>query len=115
MKRRRLLSILTQAYYGRRFQFHQPWHLTRFGFVWPLIGSGGDEFHNRSVWVIVPMVGWFVIFTGPIVRDVEHFHGYGPDGPIGKFVSGCPDCLELVDDIDMTNEEFQKLLDKENE
>jgi hypothetical protein len=51
--------------YGRRFQLHYPWGLTRWGLHQPLIDHGGDEWCNDSIMLKAPLLGMLVIFWRP--------------------------------------------------
>lgn len=63
----------------------------------PSVFRGDDEWHNRSIAVILPFVGGFIFFwerdfqrSGP-----EHLYGSGPDGEDGIYVIDCEICREI--------------------
>lgn len=59
-----------------RFQYTPPWKLSSWGLPLKssgfdrlkLVGRGGDEWGNPSVYIIIPLVGMFVFFYG---RDFD--------------------------------------------
>lgn len=56
-------------FYGRRFQYHWPHHVTR---PWlPALRLGADEFCNTSVWVTFPFLGAVVFFYGRKLRTFD--------------------------------------------
>lgn len=90
-----------------RLKFTPFWHLTDWGFL-PYAfrrNLGCDEFHNRSRWTIIPLVGEFCLFD----------KGYNTDQPVhlfaftgsahgasgeweGEDVPDCPICAEIKED-----------------
>lgn len=123
---------------GARFQYHPPWAIADFGCsFWPLhrlfnlfrdrpsgplplAFRGGDEWGNRSVALVVPLVGMVVWFTGSNAwggrfrRDGWFHSGYvdgqshwvSPDYQFEAWLPG-PDDLPLdSDDVDETEPEF---------
>lgn len=76
------------------FFYCAPWHLTRWW--WFKVGRGGDEYHNPSVFVILPFLGQFVFFwradrSGPphdiMATDTEFTGFLDPD---------CEVCMTLI-------------------
>ena len=100
------------ASFRNRLFFTPFWRLTAYGCLFrkedSLVGFGGDEFHNRSVYVVIPLVGSVVLFyerrqnTGP-----EHLYGR-INGELEGFVDGdCAVCAEtlgwmMMDDVHQT-------------
>lgn len=90
----------------RRFRFVPFWRVTRWGFIFenwrhrvarPLwIERGCDEFHNLSRYLIVPLVGEFVLFDrGYNVDQAEHLSAYSNGEWFGVDVPGCRLCAEI--------------------
>jgi len=87
----------------RRVRFTPFWRLTRWGFVRPL-GSlrACDEFHNRSVYVVVPVVGELVLFWEPRLTPQEpgneHVYGFVAGEWLGTIHPDCRLCDEFTTD-----------------
>ena len=86
---------------GERFMYYPPWDLTAWGLrrdaLWP--HRGGDEWHNGSWFVILPLLGEVVWFPkGGFDRSgEEHLYAWGPRGPAGgRVVADCATCCEFV-------------------
>lgn len=79
------------------------WKLTRWGFLWPLWGRGCDEWHCKSIYLTIPLVGWFVIFYERDFnrRGEEHLHAYGPEGfeGVDHTFDGCEICIEIKEEM----------------
>lgn len=89
----------------QRFWWDATWHNTRWGFMWKeryfLPTRGGDEWHNDSWFIVLPLLGQFIWFpkrsfdrSGP-----EHVFYYGPDGFEGQIYTDCDSCMEFVDEV----------------
>jgi hypothetical protein len=81
-----------------------PWKITQAGFIKTAlrIQNGGDEWHNKSFYIVIPLVGMFVWWPEGIDRtDEEHLYsvGWGPHGRVfyGRIVEGCDICEELME------------------
>jgi hypothetical protein len=75
-----------------------PWRTTR---PWlPRFFRGTDEWHNRSVAVVVPFLGTFILFVGPFDRSGdEHLNAWSSVGGWeGRNVEDCPVCIEMRSD-----------------
>jgi hypothetical protein len=82
-----------------RHWYWTPWSLTRWGFRWPLIERGDDEWHNPSWIFTVPLLGAFVWFPAPGYNGrwgEEHVWSASPEGYEGRVVKGCEGCEEFV-------------------
>ncbi len=91
----------------RRFRFIPFWRLTDWGchlsfmggpILWP--NKACDEYHNPSRFVIVPLVGEFVLFAkGYNTDQPEHLYAYNPqDGWLGADVVGCHICTDIKEE-----------------
>lgn len=79
----------------KRFMYWYPWGVSN-PFM-PSVSRGTDEHHNKSIIVVVPLLGAFIFFwersfqrSGP-----EHIWAIGPDGEEGLFVIDCDICREI--------------------
>lgn len=87
--------------FGNRLMFTPFWRLTAYGCMFSkgerLIDFGGDEFHNRSLYVIVPLVGMAVLFyerhqnTGP-----EHLYACVNGEIEGFYDENCAECINTM-------------------
>lgn len=80
------------------FMFVPSPRLTRLGFVRDWMGRGCDEWHNPSIYLIVPLVGQFVIFRMRYRRIEGAEHAYAStNGNItdGIYHRNCPICIEI--------------------
>lgn len=95
-----------------RLRYSPPWKLTRWGLMlntmfgrpgWP--HRGCDEWHNRSWFVLVPLLGELVWFPkkGFDRSGTEHLYGM-TGGPLaeyhGRIVDGCDICAEILEEFD---------------
>lgn len=84
----------------RMIQFRRAGELTRRGALWPPVFRGCDEFHNKTICVLIPMVGAFTIwehdsnFDGP-----EHLHAAVGSETFGVIEDGCDICTEILTDF----------------
>lgn len=86
-----------------RFQFNPFWNLTQWGFLKEYllrINMGCDEWHNESRFIIIPLVGEFVLFKkGYDTSGEVHLHAWSYDrGWEGREVPGCEICTEIMQD-----------------
>lgn len=86
---------------GERYQYWAPWTLTGSGLTGKPFRrqTGGDEWHNQSWMVNIPLVGMFVWFpkAGFDRTGREHIYAIGPSGTVhGRIVDGCATCTELL-------------------
>lgn len=100
---------LRHRFHGR-FMFTPPWHLTRCGFIGEAfrLRRGCDEWHNKSRYLVVPLVGMFVWFATADRAGEEHVFAYMGAGVgrggvripaefSGRIVDGCDLCAEFVE------------------
>lgn len=83
-----------------RHWYWAPWNTTRWGFRWPLIERGGDEWHNDSWIISIPFLGSIVWFPAPSFNGrwgEEHVYAAGPEGYEGRIVEGCEGCDEVLE------------------
>lgn len=77
----------------KRFMYWWPWGVTR---PWlPRVFRGSDEWHNKSVAIVLPLLGCIIFFW-------EHkFSRYGlPHDERNLTVDGCQMCIEIKQAID---------------
>jgi hypothetical protein len=88
----------------RRVRYCPPWKLTRWGLVWNMMFGrvmwphrGCDEYHNKSWFILIPLVGEFTYFSKPGYQTArEHLYGMGPDGVHGFVDPSCEICDEIM-------------------
>lgn len=111
---------MTAGWLRERVQYHLPWQVARWGFGFKPVSRGSDEWGNRSVDVIVPLLGRLVAFTGsnlwggPFDRSGWFHHGYVDrhsnwTSPDYRFEATLPDPTDLPADrftIDWTDPRF---------
>lgn len=91
----------------RRIWFYPSWKLTNYGFLfnnspWSALRvlEGCDEYHNRTKFVIVPLIGEFGVYKkGFNLNQPPHLYAHGPDGWEGADVPGCEICAEFKADL----------------
>ena len=79
-----------------------PWKVTHAGFLGSAlrIHNGCDQWHNKSRYIVIPLVGMFVWWPEGIDRrGEEHIWAsfWGPHGQeiAGRIVEGCDICTEI--------------------
>lgn len=81
------------------FQYIPPWKLTRWGFLkaW---GKGCDEWHNLGRYIVIPLIGEFVLFRIKYHRSApQHVHGMTGHQIHGDVVAGCTTCVDILNDM----------------
>ncbi len=86
----------------RRFHWIGPWATTRWGFLsqtmWPRRGC--DEYHNKSIYLIVPLLGEFCVFYERDLNDTIHLYGMIGDEPQGPIFPDCDICVEMLQEFE---------------
>lgn len=84
----------------RLIQFHPARELTRRGVLWPLVFRACDEFHNRTLCIIIPHIGSFTIWEqGSIFHEPEHVYGASGREVFGIIKDDCQICDEILTDF----------------
>ena len=80
-----------------RFQYSFPWHLYKWGFsrnpMFGHWGHGADEYHNKSIYLLVPGLGYFVWFKTN--NRILHTGSATNKIPDIAYTPGCEICQEL--------------------
>ena len=86
--------------------YSPPWRITQAGFIKSALRTqkGCDEWHNKSFYIVIPLVGMFVWWPEGIDRTgEEHLWGWfwGPHGEEieGRIVEGCDICTEMLKEL----------------
>ena len=91
------------AFHSTRWQFNPPWRVTRWGFIrGHFFARGCDGHHNRSRYVVLPLIGSVVFFWEPTMYDrdePEHLHAPYNYFTEGRIVRGCVVCAEILVDM----------------
>lgn len=87
--------------FNGRLQLIPFWKLVRLGLFSanPLryIGRGLDEYHNKSVFVVLPLIGQVVLFTGKdLNEDRVHLHSASGDLLDGYIDPDCEACSDIL-------------------
>lgn len=72
------------------------WRLYHFGFFLPKIRKGSDEYHNKSWYIIIFMVGSFIWFQTTKRNEVHVNYWSKLDGFDGVIYKDCDMCQEFV-------------------
>lgn len=76
-----------------------PWQITQAGFTKQAlrIQLGCDEWHNKSRYIVIPLVGMFVWWPEGIDREgPEHLWGKSGNEHFGDIVDDCDICTEIL-------------------
>lgn len=91
-------------YKDQRFFFTPFWKITRWGILRNCYGLSGDYWHNKSHYIIIPLIGCFELF-GPLrylrFSDSEHASAW-IDGELteGVFYPKCDLCIEFKEMVE---------------